>query len=43
MNQAKDIYPDPIDAIQYLMEENGWKNKDLEQFMGAKGYFAAPD
>lgn len=29
-------YPDPIDAIKYLMEENGWKNKDLEQFIGPK-------
>ena len=29
-------YPDPIDAIRYLMEENGWKNKDLEQFIGPK-------
>ncbi|WP_439558073.1 helix-turn-helix domain-containing protein, partial [Dyadobacter sp.] len=29
-------YPDPIDAIKYLMEENGWKSKDLEQFIGPK-------
>lgn len=29
-------YPNPIDAIKYLMEENGWKNKDLEQFIGPK-------
>ena len=29
-------YPDPIDAIKYLLEENGWKNKDLEPFIGAK-------
>lgn len=29
-------YPDPIDAIKYLMEEHGWKNKDLEQFIGPK-------
>ncbi|WP_149241546.1 transcriptional regulator [Dyadobacter sp. 32] len=29
-------YPDPVDAIKYLMEENGWKNKDLEQFIGPK-------
>ncbi len=29
-------YPDPIDAIKYLMEENGWKNQDLEQFIGPK-------
>lgn len=29
-------YPDPIDAIKYLMEENGWKNKDLEQYIGPK-------
>lgn len=29
-------YPDPIDAIKYLMEENGWKNKDLEPFIGPK-------
>lgn len=29
-------YPDPIDAIKYLMEENRWKNKDLEQFIGPK-------
>jgi HTH-type transcriptional regulator/antitoxin HigA len=29
-------FPDPIDAIKYLMEENGWKNKDLEQFIGPK-------
>lgn len=28
--------PDPIDAIKYIMEENGWKNKDLEQFIGPK-------
>ncbi len=25
-------YPDPIDAIKYLMEENGWKNKSLFKF-----------
>ncbi|MCE7059506.1 type II toxin-antitoxin system HigA family antitoxin [Dyadobacter sp. CY343] len=30
------LYPDPIDAIKYLMEENGWKNKDLEQYIGPK-------
>jgi HTH-type transcriptional regulator/antitoxin HigA len=29
-------YPDPIDAIKYLMQENGWKNKDLEQYIGPK-------
>lgn len=29
-------YTDPIDAIRYLMEENGWKNKDLEQYIGPK-------
>lgn len=29
-------YPDPVDAIKYLMEENGWKNKDLEPFIGPK-------
>ncbi|KAA0989101.1 helix-turn-helix domain-containing protein [Dyadobacter aurulentus] len=29
-------YPDPINAIKYLMEENGWKSKDLEQFIGPK-------
>lgn len=29
-------YPDPIEAIKYLMEENGWKNKDLEPFIGPK-------
>jgi len=29
-------YPDPVDAIKYLMQENGWKNKDLEQFIGPK-------
>jgi HTH-type transcriptional regulator/antitoxin HigA len=29
-------YPDPIVAIKYLMEENGWKNKDLERFIGPK-------
>jgi HTH-type transcriptional regulator / antitoxin HigA len=28
--------PDPIDAIKYIMEENGWKNKDLEKFIGPK-------
>lgn len=28
--------PDPIDAIKYLMEENGWKNKDLEPLLGPK-------
>lgn len=28
--------PDPIDAIKYLMEEKGWKNKDLEQYIGPK-------
>ena len=28
--------PDPVDAIKYLMEENGWKPKDLEQFIGPK-------
>ena len=28
--------PDPIDAIKYVMEEKGWKNKDLEQFIGPK-------
>ncbi|WP_221389994.1 type II toxin-antitoxin system HigA family antitoxin [Dyadobacter sp. NIV53] len=29
-------YPDPIDAIKYIMEEKGWKNKDLEPFIGPK-------
>lgn len=29
-------YPDPVDAIKYLMQENGWKNKDLEKFIGPK-------
>lgn len=28
--------PDPIDAIKQIMEENGWKNKDLEVFIGPK-------
>jgi HTH-type transcriptional regulator / antitoxin HigA len=28
--------PDPIDAIKQIMEEKGWKNKDLEQFIGPK-------
>ncbi|MCC9166365.1 helix-turn-helix domain-containing protein [Pontibacter harenae] len=28
--------PDPIDAIKHIMEENGWKNKDLEQYIGPK-------
>jgi len=28
--------PDPIDAIKYIMEEKGWKNKDLEQYIGPK-------
>ncbi|WP_181306997.1 type II toxin-antitoxin system HigA family antitoxin [Rufibacter sp. XAAS-G3-1] len=28
--------PDPIDAIKYIMEENGWKNKDLEPLIGPK-------
>ncbi|HEV7347889.1 transcriptional regulator [Telluribacter sp.] len=29
-------YPDPIDAIKYLMVENGWKNKDLGPLLGPK-------
>jgi len=28
--------PDPIEAIKYIMEEKGWKNKDLEQYIGPK-------
>ncbi|WP_299761341.1 transcriptional regulator [uncultured Pontibacter sp.] len=28
--------PDPIDALKYIMEENGWRPKDLEQFIGPK-------
>lgn len=28
--------PNPINAIKYLMEEHGWKNKDLERFIGPK-------
>ncbi|KAA5539041.1 helix-turn-helix domain-containing protein [Adhaeribacter rhizoryzae] len=28
--------PDPIEAIKYVMEEKGWKNKDLEPFIGPK-------
>lgn len=29
-------YPDAIDALKYLIEENGWKHKDLEQYIGPK-------
>ncbi|RDC58791.1 hypothetical protein AHMF7616_05225 [Adhaeribacter pallidiroseus] len=28
--------PDPIEAIKYVMEEKGLKNKDLEPFIGPK-------
>lgn len=30
------VFPDPIDAIKYIMEEKGWSNKDLEPFIGPK-------
>lgn len=28
--------PDPIEVLKYMMEENGWKNKDLEPYIGPK-------
>ncbi len=28
--------PDPIAALNYLMEEKGWRRKDLEQAIGDK-------
>lgn len=30
-------YPDPIMAIKTRMEDLGWKNKDLEVYIGDKG------
>ena len=30
-------YPDPIMAIKIRMEDLGWKNKDLEAYIGDKG------
>ncbi|MBI4647348.1 MAG: helix-turn-helix domain-containing protein [Bacteroidia bacterium] len=30
--------PDPIEAIKLTMNEKGLKNKDLEKFIGSKGY-----
>lgn len=28
--------PDPIEVLKYIMEEKGWKNKDLEPYIGPK-------
>jgi HTH-type transcriptional regulator/antitoxin HigA len=28
--------PDPVEVLKYIMEEKGWKSKDLEPYIGPK-------
>ena len=46
IKQYEDIHhaipsPDPLEVVKLKMEENGFQNKDLVNWIGSKGYVSA--